>query len=341
MRKENLKYPLVIIVLSLLIVFAFYIHITNGMYDMSIVEVLKTLLFLNDNEKFRLVVFEFRLPRIIIAALVGIGLSIAGLFLQGITKNELADPGILGINSGASAAVIFYMYFINFNASRSDGTNFLGVFSMPIFGFIGGLLAAIVILVFSTNNKKMDMQRLILTGIATNSGFAAISMLFSMKMNASDFEFAAIWQAGSIYNANWTFIIMMIPWIVVLGAYLYRKAHLLDYLQLEEESIIGLGIDLEKEKIKMLFSCVGLISCSVCVVGNIAFIGLMSAHIARQLVGINHRKLIVVTALVGVFLLIISDFIAKTVFAPSELAVGIVISIIGIPYFIYLLYKTS
>lgn len=340
MRKENLKYPLVIMVLSLLILFAFYIHIASGMYDISVTEVLKTLFNLTDNEKFRLVVFDFRLPRIIIAALVGIGLSISGLFLQGITKNELADPGVLGINSGAGAAIVIYMYFINFNSSISDGNNILSIFSMPIFGFIGGVLAAIIILLFSRNNSKMDMQRLILTGIATNSGFAAISMLFSMKMNSSDFEFAAIWQSGTIYNANWMFIIMMIPWILILGVYLYRKAYLLDYFQLEEGSVISLGIDLEKEKIKLLFACVGLISCCVCVAGNISFVGLMAPHIAKQLVGLNHRKLISVTALIGVFLLIISDFIAKTIFAPSELAVGIVISIIGIPYFIYLLYKS-
>lgn len=340
MHKKKLRYSLVIIILTLLILLAFYLHLTNGMFDISVIEVFKTLFNLTDNEKFRLVVFEFRLPRIIIAALIGIGLSIAGLFLQGITKNDLADPGILGINSGTGAAVIIYMYFINFNSSGSDGSNFFSIFTMPIFGFLGGFLAAILILLFSKNNNKMDMQRLILTGIGINSGFSAISMIFSMKMNSSDFEFAAIWQAGSIYNANWTFIYMMLPWIIILGVYLYKKVHLLDYFQLEESSIVSLGINLEKEKRKILFACVGLISACVCVSGNIGFIGLMAPHIARQLVGIKHRKLMPVTALVGVFLLIVSDFIAKTVFAPSELAVGIVISIIGIPYFIYLLYKS-
>lgn len=340
MHKKKIKYYFVITVLLLLICLVFYLHLINGMFDISVVEVFQTLFNLNDNEKFRLVVFEFRLPRIIIAILIGIGLSIAGLFLQGITKNELADPGILGINSGAGAAVIIYMYFINFSPTRTDGGNFLRIFAMPMFGFIGGLLASLIILIFSKNNKKMDMQRLILTGIAVNSGFSAVSMLFSMKMNAGDFEFAAIWQAGSIYNANWTFIYMMLPWIIILSFYLYKKVHLLDYFQLEERSVVSLGIDIDKEKRKLLFACVGLISSCVCVAGNIGFIGLMAPHIARQLVGLNHRKLMPVTALIGIFLLILSDFIAKTVFAPSELAVGIVISIIGIPYFIYLLYKS-
>jgi len=340
MAKKKMAYPLVILSLIILILLVFYLHVTNGMFDISVLEVFQTLFNLNDNEKFRLVVFEFRLPRIIIAALVGIGLSVAGLFLQGITKNELADPGIIGINSGAGAAVIAYMFFIKFNSTSTDGSNLFSIFTMPIFGFLGGILAALLILMFSKNNGKTDMQRLILTGIAINSGFSALSMLFAMKMNASDFDFAAIWQAGSIYNANWSFIYMMLPWIIILGIYLFRKVYLLDYFQLEESSIISLGINLEKEKKKLLFACVGLISACVCVSGNIGFIGLMAPHIGRQLVGIKHRKLMPVTALIGVFLLIISDFIAKTVFAPSELAVGIVISIIGIPYFIYLLYKS-
>lgn len=340
MAKKKMTYPLVILSLIILILLAFYVHVTNGMFDISVLEVFQTLFNLNDNEKFRLVVFEFRLPRIVIAVLVGIGLSVAGLFLQGITKNELADPGIIGINSGAGAAVIAYMFFIKFNSTSTDGSNLFRIFTMPVFGLLGGILAALLILMFSKNNGKTDMQRLILTGIAINSGFSALSMLFSMKMNASDFDFAAIWQAGSIYNANWSFIYMMLPWIIILGIYLFRKVYLLDYFQLEESSIISLGINLEKEKKKLLFACVGLISACVCVSGNIGFVGLMAPHIGRQLVGIKHRKLMPVTALIGVFLLIISDFIAKTVFAPSELAVGIVISIIGIPYFIYLLYKS-
>lgn len=182
---------------------------------------------------------------------------------------------------------------------------------------------------------------LILTGIAINSGFGALSMYISLKMNEKDFESAAVWQAGSIYNANWIFILAMLPWIVILGFYLYKKAYLLDYFQLEENIIVGLGIQLEKEKIVMLLASVGLVSACVSVSGSIGFIGLMAPHIAKQLVGIQHKYVMPVSVLTGAGLLIFSDFIAKTVFAPSELAVGIVVSIIGIPYFLYLLVKAK
>nr|WP_026022535.1 iron ABC transporter permease [Kurthia senegalensis] len=318
---------------------AFYVHITNGMFDMTVPEVLKTIFGLESNPKFELVIFEFRLPRIIIALLVGIGLAIAGSVLQGITKNDLADPGILGINAGAGAAVSFFMLFFQFNASRADGSQLLNIMMMPIFGLVGGVLAAAIIFVFAYKNGRLDVERLLLTGIAINTGFGALALYITLKMSERDFEMAALWQTGTIYNANWAFIIAMLPWVVLLGLYIYRKKHLLDYFQLEESTIISLGISIEKEKIKLLLASVGIVSACVSVSGSIGFIGLMAPHIARQLVGVHHKYVVPFSALIGAALLLISDFIAKTIFAPSELAVGVVVSIIGIPYFLYLLIK--
>lgn len=309
------------------------------MFDMTITEVLKTIFGLESNPKFELVIFEFRLPRIIIALLVGIGLAIAGSVLQGITKNDLADPGILGINAGAGAAVSFFMLFFQFNASRADGSQLLNIMMMPIFGLVGGVLAAAIIFVFAYKNGRLDVERLLLTGIAINTGFGALALYITLKMSERDFEMAALWQTGTIYNANWAFIIAMLPWVTLLGIYIYRKKHLLDYFQLEESTIVSLGISIEKEKIKLLLASVGIVSACVSVSGSIGFIGLMAPHIARQLVGVHHKYVVPFSALIGAALLLVSDFIAKTIFAPSELAVGVVVSIIGIPYFLYLLIK--
>ena len=335
------KFWFVICGLFILFSTGFYLHITNGMFDMSVWQVLKTLVGLEENESFKLVIFEFRLPRLVIAILVGIGLGLAGVVLQGVTKNSLADPGILGINAGAGASVVIFMYFFQFQATLIDGSSWMKILMMPLFGFVGGTLAAAFIFIFSLKNGRMDMQRLILTGIAINSGFGALTMFISLKMNEKDYESAAIWQAGSIFNANWTFVVAMLPWIILFSIYIIKKSSLLDYFQLEEETIMSLGIRLEKEKIMLLLSSVGLVSACVSVSGSIGFIGLMAPHIARQLVGIHHRYIIPVSAFVGATLLVISDYVAKTVFAPSELAVGIVVSIIGIPYFLFLLIKAK
>ncbi|WP_431808675.1 FecCD family ABC transporter permease [Lysinibacillus sphaericus] len=331
----------VITILLLLILGASYLHLTNGVFDMSVMDVLKTLLRIEPNPKFDLVIFEFRLPRIVIAALVGVGLGMAGVVLQGITRNGLADPGILGINAGAGAAVVIFMFFFQFRVVTADISSWLSILMMPIFGFVGGTMAAALIFSFAMKNGHLDMQRLILTGIAINSGFGALSLFLSLKMNAQDYESAAVWMAGSIYNANWIFVVSMLPWLLLLGFYVYQKSYLLDYFQLEEDSITSLGIALEKEKMKLLLASVGLVSACVSVSGSIGFIGLMAPHIAKQLVGIQHRYVMPVSALIGACLLVLADFIGKTVFAPSELNVGIVVSIIGIPYFLYLLVKSK
>lgn len=331
----------VITILLLLILGASYLHLTNGVFDMSVMDVLKTLLRIEPNPKFDLVIFEFRLPRIVIAALVGVGLGMAGVVLQGITRNGLADPGILGINAGAGAAVVIFMFSFQLRVVTADISSWLSILMMPIFGFVGGTMAAALIFSFAMKNGHLDMQRLILTGIAINSGFGALSLFLSLKMNAQDYESAAVWMAGSIYNANWIFVVSMLPWLLLLGFYVYRKSYLLDYFQLEEDSITSLGIALEKEKMKLLLASVGLVSACVSVSGSIGFIGLMAPHIAKQLVGIQHRYVMPVSALIGACLLVLADFIGKTVFAPSELAVGIVVSIIGIPYFLYLLVKSK
>ena len=308
---------------------------------MTILEVLQTFLRIDPNDKHDLVIFEFRLPRIVIAALVGIGLGIAGTVIQGVTRNGLADPGILGINAGAGASIVIFMFFFQMSATNILADSWYTIFLMPLFGFVGGTLAAAIIFIFSWKNGVLDMQRLILTGIAISSGFGALSLYISLKMNANDYEMAAVWISGSIYNANWAFVLSILPWVVILSYVIYRKSHLLDYLQLEDTSAKSLGISVEKEKSILLICSIGLVSACVSVSGGIGFIGLMAPHIAKRLVGIQHRFVVPMSAAIGMFLLVLSDYIAKTVFEPSELPVGIVVSIIGIPYFLYLLIKTK
>nr|WP_245742240.1 iron ABC transporter permease [Fontibacillus panacisegetis] len=318
-----------------------YFHITNGSFEMSVMDVLKTLLRIDSNPKYNLVIFEFRLPRIVIAAIVGIGLGIAGTVIQGVTRNGLADPGILGINAGAGAVIVAFMFFFQMaDINVLSGTSY-SIMMMPLFGFVGGALAAIVIYVFSWRNGSLDMQRLILTGIAISSGFGALSLYISLKMNAQDFEMAAVWSVGSIYSANWLYVLAALPWVVILGIVIYRKSYLLNYFQLEESSVKSLGIAVEKEKSILLLCSIGIVSACVSVSGSIGFIGLMAPHIAKRLVGLNHRYVLPTSAVIGMFLLVISDYFAKTVFAPSELPVGIVVSLIGIPYFLYLLAKAK
>lgn len=340
-KQDRNRFLITISGLFVLICLAGYVHITNGTFDMSVKDVVTTLLRINPSNDFDLVIFEFRLPRIVIAALVGLGLGVAGTVVQGITRNGLADPGILGINAGAGAAIVILMFLFQMQVAVSGSSNWLSILIMPVFGFVGGLAAAIIIYSIAWRNGKLDTERLILTGIAISSGFGALSMYISLKMREGDFEMATVWMSGSIYNANWLFIVAMLPWLLILLPVIYKKAYLLDYLQLEEASIKSLGIRIEKEKSILLLSSIGVISACVSVSGSISFIGLMAPHIARQLVGIHHRYVVPTSGAVGMFLVVISDYIAKTVFAPAEIPVGIIVAILGVPYFLYLLVKSK
>jgi iron complex transport system permease protein len=316
------------------ILVAAYISLTNGSFDMTVMDIVRTLLRIDPQPEHDLVILEFRLPRIVIAVLVGIGLGIAGAVIQGITRNGLADPGILGINAGASAAMVIFLFFYQ---GQVKGTGWTAILTMPLFGLAGGLLAALLIYLFAWKDGRLEPQRLLLTGIAIGSGLGALTLFLTLKMNASDFEMAVVWNSGSIYNANWKYIASVFPWLVCLIPVIVSKSAILDVFKLDEDIVIGIGVSSEKEKAMLILCSIGIVSACVSVSGGIGFIGLMAPHIAKRLVGHFHRHMIPVCGLVGAALVLVSDTIGKLLFAPAELPVGIVIAIIGVPYFIFLL----
>ncbi|GIP56293.1 iron ABC transporter permease [Paenibacillus woosongensis] len=337
-RSRNLRFAGVFMIGLALVLAAAYISLTNGTFDIGIRDVVQTLLRIHPQPEHDLVIFEFRLPRIVIALLVGAGLGLAGAVIQSITRNGLADPGILGINSGAGAAMVIFLFFYQ-GQIRGDG--WLSILAMPLFGLAGGLIAAMLIYMFSWKNGRLEPQRLLLTGIAIGSGLSAISLYLTLKMNPGDFEMAAVWNMGSIYNASWKYIISMLPWLLLLAPLIVWKSYMLDLFQLDEDSVISVGIASEKEKALLLLCSIGIVSACVSVSGGIGFVGLMAPHIARSLVGQTHRHMLPVCGIVGALMVMLADYIGRTAFAPSELPVGVVIALLGVPYFIFLLYRAK
>lgn len=330
------RYITVLIVGVFIALLTMYISLTNGVFDISVGDVIRTLLRIDPKPDQDLLIFDFRLPRIVIAALVGVGLGIAGAVIQSITRNALADPSILGINAGAGTAIVIFLFFYQ---GQVRGSDWMSVMMMPLFGLVGGLVAAFLIYLFSWKDGKLEPQRLLLTGIAIASGLGAVSLFLTLKMNAKDFEMAVVWTSGSIYNANWQYISSILPWFVVLIPVIARKSYILDLFQLDEDSTRSLGVSTEKEKAILLLSSIGMVSACVSVSGGIGFIGLMAPHIARRLVGNVHRYILPICGVIGALLVMLSDYIGRIVFAPAELPVGVIIAIIGVPYFIYLLYR--
>lgn len=331
----NKRFRYISVLLTALIIISFIVSLNMGSLSIKPIDVLKTLIG-QGTRKDELVLFTLRLPRIIIAVLVAIGLSTSGTILQGITKNDLADPGILGIGSGASLAVVVYIYFTSGNtyAVISDIT----IYTMPILALTGAFIAAA--LIYSLAWKKgINPSRLILVGIGINSAFTAMLIIFQLKFTTQEFNRIMVWISGSIWGANWKYVIATLPWIVIFLVLTLYKARYLDVLNLGDELSTGLGVKVEKERRKLLFFAVALAGAATAVSGTISFLGLVSPHIGRRLVGPKHKVLIPTSALISVFLFLVSDIIAKNLLSPAEIPVGIVLSIVGVPYFVYLMLK--
>ncbi|WP_036697550.1 FecCD family ABC transporter permease [Paenibacillus taiwanensis] len=315
-----------------------YVSLTNGEFDMTVTDVINTLLRHHPVPEHDLVIFEFRLPRIVIAALVGIGLAVAGTVIQGISRNGLADPGLLGINAGAGAAIVIFMLLFGGTLKEAG---FVSVMAMPMFGWVGGVFSALIIYALSWRHGQLDPQRLLLVGIAVGSAFGAITLFVSLKMNPNDFEMATVWLTGSIWNANWMYILTVLPWLILLLPVIMVKSRELDMFMLGDAPSKSLGVRLERDRFMLLLCSVGLVSACVAVSGSIGFVGLIAPHIAKRLVGVEHARVLPVAGVIGMLLVVGSDFIGKTVFSPAELPVGIVISIVGVPYFVYLLLRSK
>lgn len=280
-----------------------------------------------------LILFHFRMPRIIISILVGMGLALSGMVIQGISKNPLGEPGLLGINSGAGLMVVLYLIFIGENS-------FLSMFTMPILAFIGALLIFYFILLISTKKDgKLHPNIFILSGVAVQTGVMAITTVLVLKLDDTKYDFIAMWQSGSIWGSNWDFVIILIPWLVLGIIYLWKKTRVLDLLNLDDEVAIALGLSLDKERKRLIFTAVALAASCVSVSGNISFIGLLAPQLSRKIVGGEHRFLLPTTAIVGGIIVLLADTLGRWIIQPLEVPTGIVVAIVGAPYFIYLLCK--
>ncbi len=327
----NRKKRLIIIVLVLLLPVIFYLSLNAGFTRINFPDMLRILTG-GGTAREQLVVLQFRLPRILLAALVGMGFALSGCVLQGISRNPLADPGLLGINAGAGIVVIIFIVM------NSSALSFLSVFALPVFALFGAALTGGIIYRLSADRiNGIQPIRLVLNGIAIQAGINAVMTLIIIKLDDTQHEFLAKWQSGSIWSANWKFVMALFPWIVAGILILCIMAKKMDVLTMGDEIACGLGVSVGKDKRTLLFTAIALAAACVAVSGSFNFVGLIAPHLARKLVGSRHTVLIPACAILGALLLLLSDTIARTVIEPSEIPTGIVVSILGAPYFLFLL----
>ncbi|CAH8720547.1 iron ABC transporter permease [Paenibacillus thiaminolyticus] len=323
---------LIVSSLLALIVITIVLGMGMGYASLSYDRLIPTLLG-QGSFKEEFVLFSVRLPRIVITLLAGMGLALSGAILQGITRNDLADPGIIGINSGAGVGVAVFFLFFPVNAGSF-------VYMLPLVAFTGALLTACCIYLFSYKRQQgMQPIRLVLTGVGFSMALSGVMIVLISSAERAKVDFIAKWLAGNIWGTDWPFIGALLPWLIVLIPFTLYKANRLNVLALSEPVAIGLGMPLNKERLILLFTAVALAASAVSVTGGIAFIGLMAPHIAKAMVGPRHQLFLPVAILMGGWLLLLADTIGRQLADPDGIAAGIMVAFIGAPYFIYLLLK--
>lgn len=279
------------------------------------------------------ILLKIRLPRIFLSIFVGAALSVAGVAYQGIFKNPMADPFVLGISSGAALGATGVIV-------TGASLGLLGLSSVSVGAFAGALIAAYTVYNIGRVGNRTPVVTLLLAGIAINY-FLSSMISVVMSMNRDQMESIVFWTMGSVSTATWQQILVaMIP--ISLGtAYLLTCARDLNALALGEESAKGLGVDSEKVKKTVLVVASIVTASAVSVSGIIGFVGLVIPHVVRIITGPDHRTLLPFSILTGAIFLVVSDTLARTLVMPAELPIGIITSVFGAPYFLYLLYRNK
>ncbi len=323
------RVPLILLCLAVAILIAIVMNLGRGDYPISPLDIVKTLFGVyTGNPDHAFVIHNLRLPRTLVAFMVGVALAISGTIFQGLTRNPLADPGIIGINAGASlAAVTVIILFPS-----------LPIYALPLSAFTGALLMAVLIYLLAWNKGSSPIL-LILMGIGLSAIASAITNLMITFGEIYDVSAALVWLAGSVYGRTSEQVFSLLPWLVIFVPMALTLARHLNALNLGDDIAKGLGSRVEWQRGLLVLVGVALAGAGVATAGNIGFVGLIAPHLGRQLVGGTHESLIPTSALLGGVIVVMADFFGRTLFAPIELPCGVVTATVGAPYFLYLLIR--
>lgn len=322
------------VLLTLLVILAVIITLTmtTGDFKMTPVQFIRTLFGYGDTTE-TMILYEFRLPRLLITIFSGIALALSGALLQSITKNPLADPGIMGINAGSGFFIALLMIFI-----PVDSNNF--VYILPLLSMIGAIITVVAVLKLSYEPiSGINPVKMILIGVGLSTALAGAMMMMTSTFNKEDVEFITKWLSGDIWGDSWPFVLMIATIMALTIPYIIYKLNVLNILNTHDHISTSVGIDLPVARRNIVIASVVLCASAVSVCGSIAFVGLISPHIARRLVGSRHQKFIPVTIVLGAILLSFADMVGRLFITATNIPAGIVVSIIGAPYFLYLMRK--
>ncbi|WP_427813919.1 FecCD family ABC transporter permease [Enterococcus sp. 22-H-5-01] len=315
--------------LLLLMIIGIFLSLTVGTNKLSFYDLMQVFQGTGSRSQ-QLIVFDFRFPRLLVSILAGMGLAVSGYIFQTITHNDLADPGILGINAGAGLTVLIYLGFY-----ASGESSWL----LPFIACVGSCLATVLVYFFGRQSERITPNRLLLSGVAVNAGISALTLLGTIRVSKDNYQFVTSWLSGTIWGTTWQHVFLLLPWIVCLIPLVMSRGRYLEVLELGDDVAVGLGVKLKKTQLFFLACAVCLAAVSVSIAGSISFIGLIAPHIARQITRRKNNQTLLMTALIGGVLLLFSDVFARVILPSGEMAAGIIVSLIGAPYFILQLLK--
>ncbi len=274
------------------------------------------------------IVIDIRLPRIILAGLVGAALSTAGATYQGLFRNPLADPYLIGVAQGAALGAVIGFIF-HFSGP-------VGLGSVPLLAFCGGLLSAVVLYGLARVGKTLPMTTVILAGVAMGAFLAAITS-FLLINSGENLHGILTWLMGGFSTSNWNEVYVLLPYVLLSLVPIYLYGRPLNLIQMDEEQAQQLGVNVEKVKLIMLLSATLITAAAVSFAGSIGFVGIIIPHAVRLIWGPDYRFLLPLSTVVGAIFLILADTLARTVMGAAEVPVGVITALFGAPFFLYLL----
>lgn len=286
-----------------------------------------------------LVLLDLRLPRTLMAIFVGAALALAGAMMQGLFRNPLADPGLVGVSSGATLAAVT-MIVIG-NSLLGNWHEMIGVFALPVAAFFGGLAATVALMAVASRQGTTAIATLLLAGIALGALTGALTGILAYISNDRELRDLTLWSMGSLSGASWPKAVAVAPFALVLVLTLPGLVRALNGMLLGEAEAFHLGIDIEKAKWRIVILTAAAVGAAVAVAGIIGFVGIVVPHLVRMIAGPDHRVLLPASAFLGGALVLLADVIARIIVAPAELPIGIIMAIIGAPVFLHLVLKRS
>ena len=331
-----------LVVLAVLLLVTMIMSMTTGASGASAWTIIRTWFgFVPDNADDLLrdhaVIYNIRLPRMLLGILVGSALAVSGLLMQGLFRNPLADPGLVGVSAGAGLGAIGVI--VLGTTMLAPLTAFLGIYSLQLASFFGGLLTTFILYRVATRSGQTAVATMLLAGIAIAALAGAISGVLIYVANDTQLRDLTFWGLGSLSGANWTKLMASGPIIIAALAVSAFLARGLNALTLGEATAAHLGVPVQRFKLLTIVSVAAATGASVAVSGGIGFVGIVVPHLLRLIIGPDHRFLLPASALLGASFLLCADAVSRLVVAPAEMPIGIITAAFGGPFFLWILLR--